>query len=485
MNIVDLANKYKSRRVAGFNYLIDEISNYVMLEQTLIKKDNGEDASIKYRYDEDTYKYIDEFISEITFLSEPIIGTKKRVVIKDLPGELMYEDKHNFSLEDKIYLLDKIKDSFMHLKGDDTLYDIDFRDNTVTIRNVSNQYALDCKIPFSTLHNFNNRLRKKYLDKYPLNSEEVMLDDEINRGFRRFSRREFDNASNGSNSSSNQEHVVRCENGSIVLYKRLNENSFGRYKVIAKSALRNCYTSSYVSLLLASREDANYPLLNIASDMEVECDRELYIQLMEPLMKKIKNFYWSIYKTIDYFSQEEINRKVREFLYREENGKKVGLIQDISYVNNTLVKKLLRNARSHANLEEVDREIPNNPIMSYYDVTSNSHISLDNEKTIPSFVMIGYKNDFDKLFDDIQEHSISNEDFYNDLNTELSFGRNDLFEEYLSQLEGYIDQAYSNNIDYADYLKPPIGNASNFVDFIRKIMNGSFEYEENKGVGQR
>ena len=39
---------------------------------------------------------------------------------------------------------------------------------------------------------------------------------------------------------------------------------------------------------------------------------------------------------------------------------------------------------------------------------------------------------------------------------------------------------YINSKIYPENLKAPIGNASDFVDFLRKIMKGTFEYEKGK-----
>lgn len=43
------------------------------------------------------------------------------------------------------------------------------------------------------------------------------------------------------------------------------------------------------------------------------------------------------------------------------------------------------------------------------------------------------------------------------------------------------DYEITNN----SYLNIPVGNASNFVVFLRKIINGTFEYEDGKGIGRR
>ena len=55
MKINDLVNIFKKRNETSRDKLLklylDEISNYIMFEQTLIKKDNGPSPIIKYRYE--------------------------------------------------------------------------------------------------------------------------------------------------------------------------------------------------------------------------------------------------------------------------------------------------------------------------------------------------------------------------------------------------------------------------------------------------
>ena len=55
-------------------------------------------------------------------------------------------------------------------------------------------------------------------------------------------------------------------------------------------------------------------------------------------------------------------------------------------------------------------------------------------------------------------------------------------EKFLEQFEGLIKQA-RNDLDInIDYLYVPIGNAENFIDFIRKVINGTFVYEANNNT---
>ena len=51
----------------------------------------------------------------------------------------------------------------MHLNGDDTLYEFDFYEQVIIIKNITNVYSLECKIPFKDLYVF-NRIIKYYYD---------------------------------------------------------------------------------------------------------------------------------------------------------------------------------------------------------------------------------------------------------------------------------------------------------------------------------
>ena len=72
MKIDELLSKYKDANfrdpstVVGLN----AVANYVMFEQSIIKKDNIPGHSIiKYRYDAYSYKVINDFFSKIEFAS--------------------------------------------------------------------------------------------------------------------------------------------------------------------------------------------------------------------------------------------------------------------------------------------------------------------------------------------------------------------------------------------------------------------------------
>ena len=158
---------------------------------------------------------------------------------------------------------------------------------------------------------------------------------------------------------------------------------------------------------------------------------------------------------------------------------------DISDVNNLIVKKYMRNARSHANNKGIiDSNFANEAII-YYDVAYNSLQNKISDKTIPSFVLMGKRKELNDFFDKITENSMSNQELYERIVNDLSNDNYDSYEMFLHQVELFIEQAKKDKIEYSEVLKAPIGNASNFVDFIRKIMKGTFEYEEGKGIKRK
>ena len=79
----DVVNKFRTKIDKRFNSYLNEVANYVIFEQTLIKKDNKskKKSSIKYRYDEKTYNLINDFFKEITFDGELKVGRAKDVDI--------------------------------------------------------------------------------------------------------------------------------------------------------------------------------------------------------------------------------------------------------------------------------------------------------------------------------------------------------------------------------------------------------------------
>ena len=97
--------------------------------------------------------------------SSLVDGFINPLIVKYLPLyviEYLFEPKHELSFSDKIYILDKIKDVFMHTKSDETMYDFDFSGGNIVLKNIADDYSLECKIPFVTLYKFNRYVMEDF-----------------------------------------------------------------------------------------------------------------------------------------------------------------------------------------------------------------------------------------------------------------------------------------------------------------------------------
>ena len=487
MKITDIVRKYKQDdfKDREFVEVLNEIANYVMYEQAIVKKDNDDNNStIKYSYDEKSYKFINYFFSKIEFLSKPVIGSAKKVNIKNLPDKYKSEGKHVIPFSDKVYLLDKIKDSFMHLNGDETLYEINYNEKVILIKNITPMYSLECKIPFKDLYVFNRTIKYYYdnsapalewIDEFFNGKNQIYINYKIPvKGYNKLFEMRL---------PSNRRVLYVPGTDCYFFYERADIDGV---KSLSKKEYDSYFTDSYISLLMASKDDMNYPLLESLYQFDFHCEHKAYVPKMESIVNKIISFYNYIYSNIDYLNYDFLKQKILEFIYHtSQNGKKDGLLVDISDVNNLIVKKYMRNARSHANNKGIIDSSFANEVIIYYDVAYNSLQNKISDKTIPSFVLTGKRKELNNFFDEITKNSKNNQELYDQIVNGLSNDNYDSYEMFLHQVEIFIEQASKDKIKYADVLKTPIGNASNFVDFIRKIMKGTFEYEEGKGIKRK
>ena len=474
-------------KVPKFNNFLNEIASYVMYEQSIIKKDNKNDgSSIKYRYDAKSFGYINYFISKIEFLSEPVIGSAKKVIIKDLPDSYKYSSKHEISIEEKIYILDKIKDTFMHLHNNETMYEFD--EKNIIIKNKGADYSLECRIPFEALYVFNRCIKYVYDDSTPsLDWIDDFLVKKNKNTYRMYKIKNSNYDLYEIKLSSQKRVVYDPGSGFYQFYERDNiENLNGKSNSISIMEYDSYHTISYISLLKASSEDMNYPLIESLYDFDFHCEHSAYVDKVKMIMKEIIEFYDYISFNIGKIDENKLKIKILEFLFSVgQNGKEKGLISDISSVNNMIIKKYMRNARSHANNKGVENSSIENEKIIYHDVLYNSLKNPISKKSIPTFTLIGKRKDLNIFFGEIRTCSINNKELYEQIVNELNLGKNDSLELFLQQLSKFINQCSKDNILYANSLKTPIGNSTDFVDFIRKIMNGTFEYEEVKEVKRK
>lgn len=496
MTIVELIEGFKNRENKRFNNFLNEVANYVMYEQAMIKKDNESyfSSSIKYRFDERSFNYINNFISEITFLPKPVIGKGKKVIIKDMPDEYLFEPKHEMSFSDKIYILDKIKDTFMHIRSDETMYDFDFSDGCIVLKNISDDFSLECKIPFVALYKFNRYVMEdfdksspsimwavNFLNRTMANNAPKIVNHRNVPGRKQIFRAGWDKL------------VIKGENDDLSFYQ---QNAFLKLgnspRRMSREVIEAYHTPSYVASIVSSKSDANYPLLDHLYDFEISCSNEELKKKVNAIFEKIEAFYKHVYENGEYIQYGKLKDNVKDLIYTNngQNNEEKGLLVDISFVHNAIIKRFIRNARSHANLKEKDGTAFGNAVVSYHDVSYNSYLNGDSEKSIPSFTMVGNKHDFDYLFLEVIDKSKSNAEVFEQMTSQYDVGSEDAFEPFFKQLEDFINFAFKMYADDYEitnnsYLNTPVGNASNFVDFLRKIINGTFEYESGQRIGRR
>lgn len=488
MKITDLE---RNLEIPKFNQIINEVANYIMYEQAIIKKDNNASgSSIKYRYGKKSFEFINDFFSKISFLSKPIIGSAKKVIIKDLPDDYKYPNKHEISIEDKIYILDKIKDSFMHLNNNETMYNFD-DDNNIIIKNIESDYSLECRIPFETLYAFNRCIKYNYDNSTPVFN---WIDDFFIKSQGQNNYEIYKVLSAGTDTGL---YEIKLPSLKRIVYipstdcyyffekrtvKTFNNLSNG----ISKKEYDSYHTYSYLSLLKASSDEMNYPLLESLYDFDFHCKHVAYVDKLEKIMKKIMDFYHATYTNIEQINQNRLKKNILEFLFSVgQNGKEKGLISDISSINNMIVKKYMRNARSHANSRVDEESRLGQEVIIYHDVLYNSLQNEISEKSIPTFMLIGGRKDLNSFFEKLRTCSLTNKELYDQIINDLYSGNYDSLELFLQQFSKFINQCSKDNIIYAESLKMPVGNASDFVDFIRKIMNDSFEYENDKEIKRK
>lgn len=513
MKIDELLSKYKDANFRDPSIVVglNAVANYVMFEQSIIKKDNIPGHSIiKYRYDAYSYKVINDFFSKIEFAPELVIGSGKSVVVKELPDEYKHPSKHEISFEKKLYILDKIKDSFMHLNKDETMYDFDFEKKVVKIKNIGHDYSLICDIPLKALIRFNSLIKVSYDESMPSLDwiDDFILNYDTYDKFR--GTLMFENSLGL--------RTMRIGRNRRVIYYP-NKNKFYCYfiektahgsKSLSIHDYNGYHTDSYISLLKASSEGMNFPIIDCLYDFDFHCVHKEYKTKIKKFVELLNSFYESIYNNIEYKSEESVKNAIINFLFfhDKQNGKEKGLICEISSINNMIITQFMRNARSHANNKGIDKKAPlRSENIVFYDVSYNSLQNKISKKTVPLFALKGKRYEFDDFFDDLRTSSVSNADLYDQINNELILGTNDTFESLLQQLSCVINQCckevslyakeekelseservyfkenkdYINSKIYPENLKAPIGNASDFVDFLRKIMNGTFEYEKGK-----
>ena len=448
MDIFELSNNFKTS-LHNYNYnnmafftAINTIADYIMYEQTIIKKDNVIGASsITYTPSNVSLNAINELISSINFTQEPIIGSSKSVIING-------DDK---SISSNIYLLDKIKDSLMHVQNNMTLYKFDNKYKNIIIENTSDDYSLKCIIPINALIKFNNIIKNNYYNIDP----EIKWIDQIYDKTSDIEKKDIrDN--NISKLTIGNYYSHRVNKYSRVIFKKNSKEKlyaiYGNNKNMYESEYLSYHTYSYLTLLYASNHD--YPILNDLYNLNFNCTHPEYIQKCNKIINDMIDFYENN-NFNSYMPYEVIKDKVMKHL--------INRLKDINMINKYILT-YMRNARSHANKIGNDRLN-----ITYFDVKYNSEELNSSLLSTPTFILEDTNENINILFDKLST-SIDLDEYINNFESRY-------LNTFINELGLFILQCKKDNINpNIDRLLLPLDDASNYIEFITKILNNAYNY---------
>ncbi len=445
MNINDLINMFKNT-LKNYNYdnekfflAINSLADYIMYEQTIIKKDNVIGASsITYTPSTIASNAINEFISSINFIEEPIIGSNKSVIINDT-------DK---SMTSNIYLLDKIKDSLMHIKNNMTLYKFDSEYKNIIIENVALDYSLKCIIPIDAFIKFNTIIKNNYYNMDP----EIKWIEKIHDKASNIKIDSYDR--NISKLKIGNYYSYRANKYSRVILKKNSKEKlyaiYGNHKNMYESEYLSYHTYSYLTLLNAYEHD--YPILNEVYNLNFNCTHPEYIQKCTKVINDMVDFYENN-NFNDHIPYEVIKNKIIKHL--------INRLKDMNMINKYILT-YMRNARSHANKIGDDKLN-----ITYFDVKYNSEELNSSPLSTPTFILEDTNENINILFDKLN-NNIALDEYIN--NFEAKY-----LNTFIDEISSFILQCKKDGIN-VDRLLEPINNASNYIDFIKRILDNTYEY---------
>lgn len=453
LNQFKYAVRYYTNDNMAFLNTISLVSDYIMYEQSIVKKDNVDKyhTDIIYSYDKLSYDAINDFISSINFIEEPIVGANKNVVLN---GTIYDKD-----LEKKIYLLDKIKDSFMHLDNGNTKYEFIDSFEKIAIENTYNDYSLKCIIPSDSLSKFNSTIRDNYYKIDPeikwVHEMSKKMDIVQEFDFNRFSKLKDYNLC-----------VYKYSPLARVIFSKKNPQRiyiqhYSLKNMKSESEYLSYHTYSYLSLLRIT-DDASYPLLNELYKLDFRCSNATYVDKARKMIESMILFYGK-YNSNSYIPEDKLQLIVERYIS--------SFSKSFVIVNRELLRSL-RNARSHAN-KIGDKKFN----ITYYDVKYNSIKLNSNLNSTPIFILKATNKEMDTLFDVLNSDGISDVDFTNELIQDMQdFSHNGYTDKFLKQIYLFILQCKKDGISNdVDKLLLPAGNANNFVDFAFKCLNCSYK----------
>ena len=434
MNIQELLEKFiqaKNNYSYGnydFFNAINTISDYIMYEQSIILKNsiNRNTSSITYVYDSVSYDAINDFYDSIKFLSEPIIGTSKSVVIDGLNDPM---------LSKKVYILDKIKDSFMHLDGDNTKYVFSDDSKKVTIRNVMSDYSLECEIDISALRYFCDIIKEYYVE---VDKELQWID------YLRISH------NLGIDIIEKKEGVLKIESIEGTpekIYSSTNEKGVFRR---TESDYLSYHTYSYLTSLNSERKD-NYPIIASLYSEDVFCDNPSYKAQFQSILDVMNGRFEALTRNVDniYIPNEvKIKQAINLLDY---------CIKSIGSLNGQMVRSL-RNARAHAN-----KTASGDGNIYFFDLEDNTSLSTDYK-----FALRINNQLFITLCNEIN-YCPTLVDYTNSIHNEIASKEFNLLFEYFEYLNTFLYHALFNGYDIHNLLNC-VGNHGNVIDILCEVL---------------
>lgn len=368
--------------------IIQLITSYVANEQLIIKKDNAygqnNETRIKYTFQEDTFESIIAFFKSIKFLSIPKIGTKKQVsIVSDsfniedgikYKGKIIQDSFENYSLKDVIYIMDKIKDSFMHINNQEQLLYKVISNNGKGIIRIENMggedaFSLNCEIPIEALKQFVESTQKYNIDAHV--HENIAMHKKID--VKKYESSDFKN---------------------LMLNAQTNDMLHSKGLI----------PYSYLTMLQASRY--NYPLLPSLYQCECNFNGEQITKLVKNILDSLILYKERLNNLLVYNYQltEKVLDSLKAPIYN--------VIYNMMLYNNEVIRHI-RNSISHSNYD-FDEDF-----VRFTDKKNNSSKNIFGTKDVPEFELTGAVNDVYSLFDEINDTKIKTRKNPDDLNDDI------------------------------------------------------------------
>ncbi len=410
--------------------IINIISNFITCEQKVIKTDNSIRGNIKkqlkYRYDDSTWNVLWTFFSKIEFISDPKIGTGKSVKI--VSNDSLYSEdsiirhapkKYDISKSEVVYIINKIKDSFMHVDCNGSiLYHIN-NEGTITINNISQDFSLQCKIPISEMKEFIKQIEKYYDD-------EIMEPDIISKYKYTKTLREKIDKELGVDFV-----TLRYSNTTRENYQKLEE-AYKQELLIKSIQYKGLSAYAYLTFLFDLKKC--YPILLSLS----EFDCRFKSSEINTYASKILDDLLSGYDLINQYNGELPDyelRRVKDLFFTNNQGKQEGIIYNIMKYNDSIIKNL-RNSRSHANFDKQSELF-----VLFQNSLNNSSINMKGKNDISNFELFGTIDDMLLLLDEINN---SNYALSEVVDAVIENDNQEVSSLFFQQLSGFLVNCYCN-----------------------------------------